>query len=68
MNVPAPLERLITELSRLPGVGQKTAQRLAFAILRDEGPRVKALAGAIGEVKELGEASSSGRNDRREDV
>ena len=52
MNVPAPLERLITELSRLPGVGQKTAQRLAFAILRDDALRAKALASAIGEVKE----------------
>ena len=52
MNVPAPLERLIQELSRLPGVGQKTAQRLAFAILREDAPRARALASAIGEVKE----------------
>lgn len=52
MNVPAPLERLIQELSRLPGVGQKTAQRLAFAILREDAPRAQALASAIGEVKE----------------
>ncbi len=52
MNVPAPLERLITELSRLPGVGQKTAQRLAFAILRGDAPRAQALAGAIGEIKQ----------------
>ena len=33
---PAPIQRLITELSRLPGVGQRTAQRLAFHILRAE--------------------------------
>ncbi|MEE8434480.1 MAG: recombination mediator RecR [bacterium] len=52
MNVPAPLERLITELSRLPGVGQKTAQRLAFAILRGDAPRAQSLASAIGEIKQ----------------
>ena len=31
---PAPLARLVAELSRLPGIGQRTAQRLAFHILR----------------------------------
>ncbi|MGZ5342249.1 MAG: recombination protein RecR, partial [Solirubrobacterales bacterium] len=29
-----PVSRLIAELSRLPGIGQRTAQRLAFHILR----------------------------------
>jgi recombination protein RecR len=29
----APVNRLITELARLPGIGQRTAQRLAFHIL-----------------------------------
>ncbi len=29
-----PISRLIAELSRLPGIGQRTAQRLAFHILR----------------------------------
>ena len=29
-----PIQRLVTELSRLPGIGQRTAQRLAFHILR----------------------------------
>lgn len=52
MNIPAPLERLIQELSRLPGVGQKTAQRLSFAILRGDAPRANSLASAIVEVKE----------------
>lgn len=52
MNIPASLERLVRELSRLPGVGQKTAQRLAFAILREDESKARALAGAIVEVKE----------------
>lgn len=50
-DLPAPLERLITELSRLPGIGPKTAQRLAFAILRYDPDRAEALAGAVHEVK-----------------
>jgi recombination protein RecR len=50
-NLPAPLEDLIQELSRLPGVGPKTAQRLAFHILRLEPRRAEALAGAIQAVK-----------------
>jgi recombination protein RecR len=29
-----PVQRLVTELSKLPGVGNRTAQRLAFHILR----------------------------------
>ena len=50
-ELPAPLARLITELSRLPGVGPRTAQRLAFAILRYEPERAEALASAVQEVK-----------------
>ena len=49
---PGPVQRLITELSRLPGVGQRTAQRLAFHILRADDPDALALADAIREVKE----------------
>ena len=52
MNIPASLERLIHELSRLPGVGQKTAQRLAFSILANDASRARSLARAIEEVKE----------------
>ncbi|HKI99051.1 MAG TPA: recombination mediator RecR [bacterium] len=51
MNIPASLERLVAELARLPGVGQKTAQRLAFSILRNDTARAHALAAAIEEVK-----------------
>jgi len=50
-QLPEPLERLITELSRLPGVGPKTAQRLAFHLLRADRQRADALAQAIGDVK-----------------
>jgi recombination protein RecR len=49
---PAPIQRLITELSRLPGIGQRTAQRLAFHILRADDPEAFGLADSIREVKE----------------
>jgi recombination protein RecR len=48
----APVNRLITELARLPGIGQRTAQRLAFHILRASDEEALALADAIREVKE----------------
>jgi recombination protein RecR len=47
-----PVNRLITELARLPGIGQRTAQRLAFHILRMPPEDVLPLADAIREVKE----------------
>ena len=47
-----PVQRLITELSKLPGVGGRTAQRLAFHILRACDEEAVALADAIREVKE----------------
>ncbi|HEV2075866.1 MAG TPA: recombination mediator RecR [Thermoleophilaceae bacterium] len=47
-----PVNRLIAELSRLPGIGQRTAQRLAFHILRQPKEEALALADAIREVKE----------------
>ena len=48
----APVQRLITELSRLPGIGTRTAQRLAFHILRASPEEARDLADAIREVKE----------------
>lgn len=51
MELPEPLERLIAELSRLPGVGPKTAQRLAFFLLRADRERVERLAGSLVELK-----------------
>ncbi len=47
-----PIERLIRELSRFPGVGAKTATRLAFYILRSSGEDARSLADAIVAVKE----------------
>ena len=46
-----PLENLIRELSKLPGIGGKTAQRLAFHILSLPDSQVQALAGAITTAK-----------------
>lgn len=49
---PRALNTLIEELCRLPGIGEKTAQRLAFFLLRTSSARAKRLAQAIVEVKE----------------
>jgi len=46
-----PMARLIDELKKLPGVGSKSAQRLAFHILRSSEDDASALAGAIHDVK-----------------
>src|SRR5712691_7126857 len=48
----APVERLIEELKHLPGIGQKTAQRLAFHLLRAAPEDALALAEAIRDAKE----------------
>jgi recombination protein RecR len=47
----APVNRLITELARLPGIGQRTAQRLAFHLLSASDEEALGLADAIREVK-----------------
>ncbi len=49
---PRPLGKLIQELSKLPGIGGKTAQRLAFHILSMEDREAEALSNAIIEAKE----------------
>jgi len=46
------LENLIREFSKLPGIGRKTAQRLAFWILKQDKEQAVKLAGAIQEAKE----------------
>ena len=46
------IARLIDELKRLPGIGQKTAQRLAFYLLRVDRAQALALSDAIREAKE----------------
>lgn len=49
---PVSMRALISEFSKMPGIGPKTAQRLAFHILRSSGQDVDALAKAIVKVKE----------------
>ena len=46
------IENLINELTRLPGIGRKTAQRLAFFILSMPDADALSIAGAIQKVKE----------------
>jgi len=48
----APLERLIGELAKLPGVGRKTAQRFAFHVLKSPAADVDALIVALRELRE----------------
>ena len=53
MTVLSPaVENLVAQLTRLPGVGQRTAQRLAFHILQRPKDEALALAAALEEVKE----------------
>src|SRR5947208_11048489 len=52
MSLPDPLTRLIEELQRLPGIGPKGAQRLAFHLLRTPREQTDRLVDALHEVKE----------------
>jgi len=52
MPLPEPLVRLVEELQRLPGIGAKSAQRLAFHILKTPREETDRLADAVREVKE----------------
>ena len=52
MSLPEPLLRLIEELQRLPGIGPKGAQRLAFHILKTPRDITDRLVDALREVKE----------------
>jgi recombination protein RecR len=47
-----PVERLIAELSKLPTIGPKSAQRIAFHVVRERPDNARALAEALREVKE----------------
>ncbi len=51
-SLPDPLTRLIEELQRLPGIGPKSAQRLAFHILRTPREQADRLVEAVRDVKE----------------
>ncbi len=52
MSLPDPLTRLIEELQRLPGIGPKGAQRLAFHILRTPREQTECLVDALRDMKE----------------
>jgi recombination protein RecR len=52
MALPDPLMRLIEELQRLPGIGPKGAQRLAFHILKTPREQTERLVDALRDVKE----------------
>lgn len=51
-NLAAPLERVIAELSKLPSIGKKTAQRLAFHLLKAPPEQAATLAQTISELRE----------------
>jgi recombination protein RecR len=52
MDFAAPLQRLIEEFRRLPGIGQKSAQRIAFHVLRNSRDDAARLAQAMLDVKD----------------
>ena len=52
MEYPAPLARLVDELRRLPGVGPKSAQRIAFHLLKAPREDAARLAAAVGELQQ----------------
>lgn len=49
---PAPVDRLIAELNKLPGIGRRSAERLAFHLLKSSRDEAMALSGAITELKQ----------------
>jgi recombination protein RecR len=51
-TIPRPVQSLIDELSRLPGIGPKTASRLTYFLLRQPPEQSKSLAEALVEMKE----------------
>jgi recombination protein RecR len=53
LSLPEPLSRLVERLQKLPGIGAKGAQRLAFHILRHPRDEAELLCDAIRDVKEL---------------
>ncbi len=52
MSLPEPLSRLVEQLQKLPGIGAKSAQRLAFHILRTPREDAERLCEAVRDVKE----------------
>jgi recombination protein RecR len=52
LSLPEPLTRLVEQLQKLPGIGAKSAQRLAFHILRTPREETERLCDAVRDVKE----------------
>ena len=52
MSLPEPLARLVEQLQKLPGIGAKGAQRLAFHVLKNPREDAERLCEAIRDVKE----------------
>jgi recombination protein RecR len=52
VEYPGPLARLIDELRRLPGIGAKSAQRIAFALLKGPAENAERLAAAVAELRQ----------------
>jgi recombination protein RecR len=52
LSLPEPLSRLIEQLQKLPGIGAKGAQRIAFHVLKNPRDNAERLCGAIRDVKE----------------
>jgi recombination protein RecR len=51
-SIPRPVQALVDELSRLPGIGPKTASRLTYYLLRQPAEQTRALAEALAQLKE----------------
>jgi len=51
MLIPEPLQKVIDELSKLPSIGRKTAQRLALFILKSDAQNIDSLVNAISDLK-----------------
>lgn len=68
MNSDGVLKRVIQELTRLPGIGQKTAQRLAFFILGMPDEEAKSIAYAIIDLKDKGRYCSNCNNITEDEI
>ncbi|MBI5198423.1 MAG: recombination protein RecR [Nitrospirae bacterium] len=68
MNSDGVLKRVIQELTRLPGIGQKTAQRLAFFILGMPAEEAKSIAHAIIDLKDKGRYCSNCNNITEDEI
>ncbi len=49
--VPPPVEKLIESFAKFPGIGKKTAQRMAFHVLKSDNEQAVQLAQAVMDVK-----------------